>query len=988
MMKLLQLPSRTFVRAVLLHVLLALIFSGDYLTAQVLDSKGKEFWVAFMANLGSSPGDPPCDLRFYLSAEKPATVTITHTATGQSRVITMATANVSREVNINGLFGDYTELDDVFGFAEISRRSYHITSTEEITLYGINILFKSADAFLGLPVDVLTGRYIVLAYPNGWDNNTGSYDTPSQFCVIGTEDNTQVRITSPAGTRVNSHAPAVPFTVTLNRGQVFFGQAALNGPQDVSGTEILADKPVAVFGGHKRTSIPTRVGNYRDHLVEQLPPLDAWGRNALVTPHFEVTPGAADTAVVRILAAFLGTEVTITDRTGSQKLTLGPGISIELPLIDPMSVIANQPIMVAQYEHSVGTQGNLGDPFMMLVPPSEQFDTAYAFQSVLHSEFANAHYINVVIPSGGQNSMLLDNRPLNGNFRPIPGSRYLYAQVRVGGGSHYIRADSAFGLYVYGYGEATSYGYPGGMLFRTLVIDFQPPEISWDDTCGTVRGVTYDDKITDSGLDSVYTTGETKNVNVTIDKFEPGEDSVSYTAQLLDPYEDGAIGIKAIDRGGRIRTQTNLIPGFTVRVAGTQVAPAVLDTFMATNSQFFCRQVTIRNYGQFEQEIAGAVLAESFPGATITTGFPMKIPPGGAGNIEICFDNMQDTVFSVTLDIRGLCVDRRVAIIPIDSRIDTTAPSVALEGRPCADEFIVNYYERGRASGIVSVEVDTLVNCTAEMMTDTTKLPVEVLQLRLRRDNPRQDIIYAIKLRDAAGNTVIDRDTIGGFTVAVLANRSYTDTLGMRFERDWYGDSVMMNNDRCDSVLLTNYGSQAMSINRVLMRGNIRYSVPPAQFPITIPAGEMRWVTVCIEGVETGMILDTMVIFDECDHIEELKVVTPILSANGEGLDNCNNAIGITTYAPTKRNFLTTPLPNPAHTTVTVDVALSQSSRVNLEIFDASGNPALPVLRGIDLPAGINRVAFDVSKLDNGAYFCRMQTATGQVFVEKLVVTR
>lgn len=988
MMKLLQLPSRTFLRAVLLCALLALICSGDYLTAQVLDSKGKEFWVAFMANLGSSQGDPPCDLRFYLSADKPATVTITYTATGVSQVVTMPTANVSREVNINNLFGDYTELDDVFAFAEVNPKSYHITSTEEITLYGINILPKSADAFLGLPSDVLTGRYIVLAYPNGWDNNSGSFDTPSQFCVIGTEDGTQVRITSPPGTRINRHAAATPFTVTLNRGQVFFGQASLNGEQDVSGTEILADKPVAVFGGNKRTSIPTRVGNFRDHLVEQLPPLDAWGRSALVTPHFEITPGSQDTAVVRILAAFLGTEVTITDDAGTSKLTLGPGNSIELPLMKPMSVDATQPIMVAQYEHSVGTQGNLGDPFMMLVPPSEQFDTAYAFQSVLHSEFSNAHFINVVIPSGGQNSVILDNRPLNGNFRPIPGSRHLYAQVRVSGGSHYIRADSAFGLYVYGYGEATSYGYPGGMLFRTLVIDFQPPEISWEDTCGTVRGVTFDDKITDSGLDSVYTTSDTKNVNVMIDPFEAGEDSVKYMAQLVDPYEDGLIGIKAVDRGGRIRTQTNQIPGFTLRVAGVQNAPAVLDTFVATNSQFFCRQVSIRNYGQFEQELTGAVLAQSFPGATITTGFPMKIPPGGVGNIDICFDNMNDTVFSVTLDISGLCVDRRVAIIPIDSRIDTTAPSVTVDGRPCGDEFIVNYYEQGRASGIVSVEVDTLINCTAEMVTDTTALPVEVLQLRLRRENPRQDMIYAIRLRDAAGNTVIDRDTIGGFTVVVLASNSTMDTLGMRFDRDWNGDSLTMNSNECDSILLTNYGSQPMSINRIMMRGNRLYSVPPAQFPLTIPAGGMRRVAVCIEGVEMGVLLDTMVIFDGCDHIEEVKMVTPVLSSNGEGLDNCNNAIGITTYAPTKRNFLTTPLPNPARTTATVDVALSQGSQVNLEIFDASGNPAMPVLRGIDLPAGINRVAFDVSKLDNGAYFCRMQTASGHVFVEKLVVTR
>ena len=460
--------------------------------AQVLDSKGKEFWVAFMANWGSALTNETSDLRLYLSCAVPTSVTITFTGSATTKTIPLPVANRAVEVNINQLFGDIVELSDVFGSNEITPQSLHVTCPDEISLYGANIRTKSADAFMGLPLDVLTGRYIVLAYPNGYNKQSGApgYDMPSEFAVVATEDGTNITIKPAPGLIINGR-PSAPFQVSMNRGDVFFGQADLTSQQeqDVSGTEINSNKPVSVFGGNKRTSIPTRVGNFRDHLCEQLPPLDAWGKGALLTPHFKVTPQSGDTAVARILAAFPGTDVTVTRAAGPTTYSLGPGISIEVDLTEPMSVFATQPIMVAQYEHSVNLSGSnslfgIGDPFMMLIPPAEQFDTAYAFQSIIHPEFKDYHYINVVIPTQASGSFLLDGNPIGGvSFQPIPGSRYVYAQVKVTQGSHYIRADSAFGLYVYGFGNANSYGYPGGMLFRKLVSDFEAPEMLAHEGC-------------------------------------------------------------------------------------------------------------------------------------------------------------------------------------------------------------------------------------------------------------------------------------------------------------------------------------------------------------------------------------------------------------------------------------------------------------------------------------------------------------------------
>lgn len=962
-----------------------------------MDSKGKEFWVAFMANLGSrGPGTEISDMRLYLSADRPTSVALTYTLTGDRRVINLTQANVPIEVNVNQVFGDFVELDDVTGGNEVQAKSIHVLADNDITLYGANIRSKSADAFLGLPLDVLTGRYIVLAYPNGYSGNffgNGNYDTPSEFAVIATEDGTTVNI-APSGSLTLNTRTSASFAVTLNRGEVFFGQADVypDQEQDVSGTQVNANKPVAVFAGNKRTSIPTRVGNFRDHLVEQLPPLDAWGRDAILTPHFKVTPSSTDTAVARIIAAFQGTDVTVTRAGSTQNFTLSPGVSVEVDLTEAMSVSATQPIMVAQYEHSVNVGGgpgdyDLGDPFMMLIPPTEQFDTAYAFQSIIHPEFANQHYVNVVIPQQGVASLRLDGAPISATFQPVPGSRFSYAQVKVSGGSHYIRSDSAFGLYVYGFGSANSYGYPGGMLFRRLVRDFEAPEMSTQSLCGDLQGYSFDSRITDTGIDSCYATSDTQNVVVDFDQFKPGADTVRFRARLIDPYRDGVVGVRSVDREGRSRTQVVSIPGFTLRFSGSNTAPAVADTFVAINAKGFCRNIEIKNYGRFPQTISGVQLSDTFRRAVDPAQFPLVIQPNGTATIEICFGEFADTVFTTMLTLTGPCGSRDVAIVPIDNRIDTTAPSVGIEGSPCSDEFIITYYERSRSSGIAAVAVDTTVNCTAESLVDPTKLPAQQVQIRLRRIDPRKDLVYKVTLFDAVGNKLIDSDTIGGFTVDLLGRDG--NQIGARYDRMWEAaDSLDLAAKTCDTVTITNFGSRPVYIERAVMRGNVLYSIPPSQLPFIVPPGGSKALTVCIEGRYDRDLLDTLLLYDACGHAEEVALMTPLRILAGGTTNGCGAVINVATFAPTKRNFLATPLPNPVAGAAHVDVGLTQAGSVTLRVFSAAGEPVLLVARDAQLAAGISRIAFSVADLEPGAYFCRMTTSDGSVHVAKMIVRR
>ena len=59
-------------------------------------------------------------------------------------------------------------------------------------------------------------------------------------------------------------------------------------------------------------------------------------------------------------------------------------------------------------------------------------------------------------------SFTLDGVPVSG-FSGIGGSGYGVARVEIPGGSHEIASTDEFGITCYGYGNYTSYMYPGGL---------------------------------------------------------------------------------------------------------------------------------------------------------------------------------------------------------------------------------------------------------------------------------------------------------------------------------------------------------------------------------------------------------------------------------------------------------------------------------------------------------------------------------------------
>ena len=191
-----------------------------------------------------------------------------------------------------------------------------------------------------------------------------------------------------------------------------------------------------------------------DHLVEQVTPTSTWGRRFITTPLASRQNG--DT--FRIVAATDDTEVRI---DGDVVATLDAGHVHEQILTASSVIESTEPVLVAQFANGSTFSGNPGDPFMMIVPPYEQFLNAYTVTTPA-TGFVQS-YVNVVAPGDGSGITLDGTLIPTSEFAAVGDSGYSAAAIAVEPGTHRLSAARPFGLAIYGFNNDDSYGYTGGL---------------------------------------------------------------------------------------------------------------------------------------------------------------------------------------------------------------------------------------------------------------------------------------------------------------------------------------------------------------------------------------------------------------------------------------------------------------------------------------------------------------------------------------------
>jgi hypothetical protein len=430
---------------------------------------GTDFWLSFPGNYAPDPANPVKPI-LCMVGPIDTVVTIENLAVNNVSKFTNTTGTLRIELNKATDLGD---LNDA-----VATKGVHVTATDPIVLYGLSKVTFTSDGYLALPTETLGAEYIIASFGNVHSGIPELNGT--QFVLTAVQTNTTVTIIPAVSAGVR--AAGVPYSITLtNRGDCYQLRCTNDAPNDLTGTLILADKPVAAFGGHQVANVASSDPFFADYLVEQMPPVNRWGTEFYTTPL--ATRSGGDT--VRVVAGQDNTVVTMNTAT-SVTLT-NKGHFYETLLASAAQIVADKPVLVMQYANSSDFDGvTNSDPFMVTVPARPHWSASQSFTTP-GSGFAT-HHVNVVVSIMASNSLRIDGALFGSFSAPINGSGYVHATTSVSTGSHTITCDEPVGVIVYGWNEYESYAWPACLFFG----DTTPPIV----TCNT------QDVVVEAGRDS------------------------------------------------------------------------------------------------------------------------------------------------------------------------------------------------------------------------------------------------------------------------------------------------------------------------------------------------------------------------------------------------------------------------------------------------------------------------------------------------------
>jgi IgGFc binding protein len=393
----------------------------------------------------------------------------------------------------------------------LARQSaYHLVSSAPVIAYQFNALeYKAAggppgkdwsrcaggrencfsysnDASLLLPSTAWTGNYRITGV-KGY-----TYDAPivggpmmgGYIAITASENATQIDLRLPstgavlasAGGEITATAGGGTITLTLNAGDVAEVVTPKGEAYDLSGGLVYASKPVQVISGIQTAGIPKNQ-LYTDHLEETVQPAETFGKTYVVSAPSKPQGGIGG-QIVRFYGNQDGTVLTYpAGKPSGCPDTLGGGEVRECGPVERDFVVAGSQefalagFMVGASFYDVSGNDKRGDPSQTVFPSIEQFRKEYIF-------LAPTDYTQNFAAIAGPAASLpaLDGKAL-GPPDVVVGSFGIWRRAlsNAGGGVHRLSSVMGVGLQVYGYGDHTSYQYPGGL--NALRIAPVPPPI-------------------------------------------------------------------------------------------------------------------------------------------------------------------------------------------------------------------------------------------------------------------------------------------------------------------------------------------------------------------------------------------------------------------------------------------------------------------------------------------------------------------------------
>ncbi len=348
---------------------------------------GCEYYAVHLDNVDSSGSIPA-------ASDQPITLVASNTSATEARFTVYNPAGgalaACTDVVVPPKGTAKCELKDLVRPSGVASKAYRLVSNRPLTVYQFNPLNNqnvySNDASLLLPVHVAAQQYFALTW-----KQLPAPSHPAQLVIVAaSEGDTNVTVTASAdiagGTGFAALGKGESRTVKLTRGQLLSlssNNSSSSEAAELTGTFIDADKPVLVFGGHRCASVGIVNGNpagYCDHVEEQLFPIATWGK-AFIAARSADRPNSGTNVpdFYRVIASTDGTTLTTNPPQPGFPMTLDAGQWREFETSQDFELKSSNPVALAQflpgstYQNPNASTVHVGDPSMMLIPPTEQY---------------------------------------------------------------------------------------------------------------------------------------------------------------------------------------------------------------------------------------------------------------------------------------------------------------------------------------------------------------------------------------------------------------------------------------------------------------------------------------------------------------------------------------------------------------------------------------------------------------------------------------
>ena len=251
-------------------------------------------------------------------------------------------------------------------------------------------------------------EYIYYAISTG-SNTVGSF---SALLLVSANNDTNITITPTVNIIIPHDLSPTGIDMTITSGnsvtiQLDYLQTLLiDSPNNLTGSKVVSDKPIAVYSGHTCGEAPTPGTFACDFLIEQIPPSASWGNSFLVSPFSTIKSGY----LLKFVSSQHNTNINIScqsnityeisslqeDGTASQLITGR----------NSCHIYANNPILVAQFSLGQGYNQVGGfipsDPGIVIVPPFQHYVTSTVFPAI--TLLSSTKYMNLAVISSNFNS--------------------------------------------------------------------------------------------------------------------------------------------------------------------------------------------------------------------------------------------------------------------------------------------------------------------------------------------------------------------------------------------------------------------------------------------------------------------------------------------------------------------------------------------------------------------------------------------------------